>query len=187
MGNKLEKIYLRLCLTSVFSKVLEKPLFQAFFGYMQTDRLDEASLRKGYAKFVSEIYLGGGSLTALTERLLAEDENVYIKSVAKGRKPDPNVERSAQAELDSFEAFSILTVGDFALDMGISENDGNVIFPEGNALKYLAEYFSDEHPDNPYLEDPRDMRCVSFEPNGNVLGGNVYECDIMEIIKDYAP
>ena len=71
-------------------------------------------------------------------------------------------------------------------DMEISENDGNVIFPEGNALKYLAEYFTDERPENPYVEDPRDVRCVSFEPNGDVLGGNVYKRDIMEIIKDYA-
>ena len=72
-------------------------------------------------------------------------------------------------------------------DMGISVNEGNVIYPEGNALKYLAEYFSDEHPDNPYLEDPRDMRCVSFSPNGDVLGGNVYECDVIEILKNYVP
>ena len=72
-------------------------------------------------------------------------------------------------------------------DMGISANEGNVIFPEGNARKYLAEYFTDSLPGNPYVEDPRDVRCVSFEPNGDVLGGNVYECDIMEIIKDYAP
>ena len=77
-------------------------------------------------------------------------------------------------------------LGNFA-DMEISENDGNVIFPEGNALKYLAEYFTDTLPENPYAEDPRDVRCVSFEPNGNVLGGNVYDCDIMEIIKNYAP
>ena len=72
-------------------------------------------------------------------------------------------------------------------EMAISVNEGNVIFPEGNALKYLAEYFTDELPENPYVEDPRDVRCVSFEPNGNVLGGNVYRNDIMEIIKDYAP
>ena len=69
--------------------------------------------------------------------------------------------------------------------MGISVNEGNIIFPEGNALKYLAEYFSDELPENPYVEDPRDVRCVSFEPNGDVLGGNVYERDIMEIIRTY--
>ncbi len=72
-------------------------------------------------------------------------------------------------------------------DMEICENEGNVIFPEGNALKYLAEYFTDELPENPYVEDPRDVRCVSFSPNGNVLGGNVYRNDIMEIINDYAP
>ena len=65
--------------------------------------------------------------------------------------------------------------------------EGNVIFPEGNALKYLAEFFTDERPENPYVEDPRDVRCVSFSPNGDVLGGNVYQNDIMEIIKDYAP
>jgi MoaA/NifB/PqqE/SkfB family radical SAM enzyme len=72
-------------------------------------------------------------------------------------------------------------------DMEIPVGAGNVIFPEGNALEYLAEYFSGALPENPYADDPRDVRCVSFEPNGNVLGGNVYERDIMEIIKDYAP
>jgi len=72
-------------------------------------------------------------------------------------------------------------------DMGISANEGNIIFPEGNALKYLGEYFTDERPENPYAEDPCDVHCLSFEPNGNVLGGNVYEKDIMEIIRDHAP
>ena len=72
-------------------------------------------------------------------------------------------------------------------DMEIPVGEGNVIFPEGNARKYLAEYFSDELPENPYVEDPRDVRCVSFSPNGDVLSGNVYRNDIMEIIKDYAP
>ncbi|MBE6607667.1 MAG: radical SAM protein [Ruminococcaceae bacterium] len=72
-------------------------------------------------------------------------------------------------------------------DTDIPVGDGNVIFPEGNALKYLAEYFTDERPENPYEEDPRDVRCVSFEPNGDVLGGNVYKRDIMEIIEVYEP
>ena len=72
-------------------------------------------------------------------------------------------------------------------DMEISVGEGNVIFPEGNALKHLAEYFTDELPENPYVEDPCNVKCVSFEPNGDVLGGNAYERDIMEIIKDYVP
>ena len=72
-------------------------------------------------------------------------------------------------------------------EMAISVNEGNVIFPEGNALKYLSEYFTDELPENPYVEDPRDVRCVSFSPNGDVLGGNVCRKDIMEILEDYNP
>ncbi len=77
-------------------------------------------------------------------------------------------------------------LGSFA-ELKIPVGEGNVIFPEGNASKYLAEYFTDELPENPYVEDPSDVRCVSFSPNGDVLRGNVYERDIMEIIKDYVP
>ena len=69
----------------------------------------------------------------------------------------------------------------------IPKSDGNVIFPEGNALRYLAEYFTDVLPENPYVEDPRDLRCLSFSPNGDVLDGNVYRQDIMDIINQYTP
>ena len=72
-------------------------------------------------------------------------------------------------------------------DMDITANEGNIIFPEGNALKYLAEYFTDELPENPYKDDPCNVRCVSFSPNGDVLGGNVYRKDIMKILEDYNP
>ena len=72
-------------------------------------------------------------------------------------------------------------------DMEIYGNEGNIIFPEGNALKYLSEYFTDELPKNPYVEDPYDILCLSFSPNGDVLSGNAYQRDIMEIIKDYTP
>ena len=71
--------------------------------------------------------------------------------------------------------------------LGIAENDGNVIFPEGNALKYLSEYFTDDLPQNPYVEDPADVRCISFDPDGSVLGSNVYERDILLILDEYKP
>lgn len=72
-------------------------------------------------------------------------------------------------------------------DLAIPIGEGNIVFPSGNARKYLAEYFTDELPKNPYVEDPRDVHCISFSPNGDVLGDNAYKRDIMEIIKDYAP
>ena len=88
---------------------------------------------------------------------------------------DNSYNRKTREILDSF------------CDMDIPESEGNVIFPEGNALKYLADYFTDELPENPYVEDPCDVRCMSFAPNGDVLDGNLYRRDIMEIINNYAP
>lgn len=72
-------------------------------------------------------------------------------------------------------------------DMGIAQSDGNIIFPQGNALKYLGEYFTSGSPQNPYIEDPYDVRCVSFAPNGDVLNGNVYNTEIMELLRTYTP
>lgn len=72
--------------------------------------------------------------------------------------------------------------------MGISINGGNVIFPSGNALKYLGEYFdTDNHPVNPYEESPYDVHTISVAPDGSVLGGNIYETDILELIETYTP
>ena len=72
-------------------------------------------------------------------------------------------------------------------DMEIPKSEGNVIFPEGNARKYLSEYFTEIVPENPYVEDACDVRCVSFSANGDVLNDNIYKRDVMDIIKDYAP
>ena len=72
-------------------------------------------------------------------------------------------------------------------DLAIPAGEGNVIFLEGNARKYLADYFTDACPANPYVEDPRDVRCLSFSPNGDVLGGNTYRSDVMDIIERYEP
>ncbi len=72
-------------------------------------------------------------------------------------------------------------------DLGIVENEGNVVFPEGNAKKFLSEYFTDEISKNPYEEDPYAVRCVSFSSSGDVLGGNIYHQDIMDILCHYQP
>lgn len=72
--------------------------------------------------------------------------------------------------------------------MGIETSSGNVIFPAGNALKYLGEYFDlSKEIRSPYWEDPEDVRSVCFSPNGDVLNGNVYKQDILDIISSYSP
>lgn len=72
------------------------------------------------------------------------------------------------------------------IEMGITQSSGNVIFPSGNALKYLGEYFDkniDYH--NPYVEDASNMKTISFSANGDVLGGNIYDNSILDIIYSY--
>ena len=72
-------------------------------------------------------------------------------------------------------------------DMDIPVGDGNIVFPEGNALVYLSEYFRESKPQNPYVDDPCDIRCLSVSPCGDLLCGNVYQNDVMDIIKNYTP
>ena len=72
--------------------------------------------------------------------------------------------------------------------MGIDTNEGNIIFPAGNALKYLGEYFDTEKQyENPYDEDPTDIRAICFSADGNILGCSLYNKDIIKILEDYSP
>lgn len=73
-------------------------------------------------------------------------------------------------------------------EMGIETGEGNVIFPSGNALKYLGEYFDmTKEIKNPYDEDPTDIRAICFSANGDILGNNIYKKDITEILSEYSP
>lgn len=74
------------------------------------------------------------------------------------------------------------------LDDGFELANGNVIWPEGNARVYLSEYFDLSVPfENPYEDDPKDIRALSFEPDGKVLNDNMYENNIMKILEEYQP
>ncbi len=72
--------------------------------------------------------------------------------------------------------------------MGIETSEGNVIFPNGNALKYLSEYFDlSNEIKNPYQEDPADIRAICFNANGDILGSNIYNQNIVKILSSYKP
>ena len=115
--NKLQKIYEELCLSGVFRNVLEKPLFKCFAAYCETPKEKPYEKRKAYATFVSEIYEHGGSLTDLVKQCVFEDENVYVKQVAKGEQNNANTEKSALRELAAFARFASLKARDFAADL----------------------------------------------------------------------
>lgn len=73
-------------------------------------------------------------------------------------------------------------------EKGFGIADGNVIFPKGNALKYLGDYAENiAEISDPYEEDPRELHSLCFDADGSVLNGNIYDNDIMDIIRDYKP
>lgn len=70
---------------------------------------------------------------------------------------------------------------------GIPVSSGNVIFPAGNAKKYLSQYFKEDgRYDDPYEDDPYDVKTICFSPGGRVLNGNVYKETVMDIMDAYA-
>lgn len=69
--------------------------------------------------------------------------------------------------------------------MSIAEGEGNVIFPEGNAKKYLNEYFKDKEFINPYVENPQDLKSISIEPDGTLLGRNLYKENLSKVLEEY--
>jgi MoaA/NifB/PqqE/SkfB family radical SAM enzyme len=85
-------------------------------------------------------------------------------------------------------------------EMGIEHSDGNNIFPAGNAVKYLHEYFP--KPDRnklfvpcgslPYTDRLDDQKGISVDSNGDInicsfFIGNVYKKNILEIVDEYDP
>ena len=73
-------------------------------------------------------------------------------------------------------------------ELGLETSEGNVIFPSGNALKYFGEYFDLSKPmENPYTEDPTDVKAICLSANGDILGRNIYSDDICKILSEYNP
>ena len=119
-NGKLQQLYEKLSLVSVFIGVWETPLFQAFENYCNECGVDK---KRAYARFVAEIYNGGGSLTRLVETQVFENENAYIKAAASGQECPSCIEEAAKKELELFSDFASLTRADFASDMEIAEQE----------------------------------------------------------------
>ena len=115
--TNIRELYLRLCMSGVFRKVTEKPLFKCFFDYAKSTATDDKI--KAYASFVSEIYASGTTLTSLAFKLVCEDENTYIKSRAKGVEIREELKCAVKSELLAFESFASLTPEQFSDDMGV--------------------------------------------------------------------
>ena len=84
-------------------------------------------------------------------------------------------------------------------DLEIPVSEGNSIFPAGNAIVYLSEFFEKKLVDLgmkcgelPYTDRLDDIKTIAVSSNGDVVAccftiGNVYNESITEIINRYDP
>ena len=116
--TKLQGLYSELCGLAVFRGLLKLPLFKSFFAYCEAEQGN--AKRMAYGAFISELYRLGGDLTAVIERVVFEDENVYVVSFATGQKCNLHIAASAKRELAILSEFAALKPSDFAEDMGVT-------------------------------------------------------------------
>lgn len=91
---------------------------------------------------------------------------------------------------DDNNSFNVITrkILEQFTSLGIETGKGNTVFASGNALKFLGKYSDLINTEkNPYDEDPYNIKTVSISSDGDVLNGNIYHNDIMEIISLYLP
>ncbi len=123
------------------------------------------------------------------ELIRCEFQNVYLQPAWVINSSHQNAYN--ETTWDILKSFS---------DLGIAITNGNDIFPAGNAVKYLREFFelperidlSAKCGEAPYTDRLDNIRSLSIEPNGDVAIcefkiGNIYESDINNIVNNYDP
>ena len=138
MENKtLQSVGRELAATAVFIGVTEAPVVSRFFAYLRAE--GEERIRR-YAHMVAEIYeKANGDLTELIATTVFEDENVYVRALARKEEVSPVILASALRELAVFSDFAALTPGDFAADMGVPLSALPSFFSHREELSVLFE------------------------------------------------
>ena len=55
------------------------------------------------------------------------------------------------------------------------------------SFQFFCDHIDNKEIKNPYLENKKDIKTISFSANGNVLNGNIYKNKITDIINNYEP
>ena len=134
--SKVEKLYLEMNMFSLFRSVLDKPLISHFLRFCEAEnRVNKIS---SYGAMVSEIYSAGGSITDATRKILFEDENVYIKTKARGKDVPKEISDAVRHELSVLSEFACLAVGDFKSELQL-----DYLSPFATGKADLAEEYNE--------------------------------------------
>ena len=90
---------------TIFKNVINDIGISAFIKLLEYDNSDEKIFLSLYSDFVSTLYEKTDDLPEYINKLLQDDENIYVKQSAKGQT-SPILEKAAHSELDFFEKLS---------------------------------------------------------------------------------
>ena len=97
----------RLSTLTVFRNLLKKDELSVLLALLKAESTDERLTL--YGEFVSLLAKSGGVFSEVLKKLIAEDENPYIKAVASGKEVAKSLEANLKEELRLFTELSRVT------------------------------------------------------------------------------
>ena len=135
---ELTELSIRLRTLAVFRKLLSDPVIESLCTYL--DCLENGfpqMTASSYAEFVSRLYAAGhGDLGLHIQRIVEEDENVYIRMAAQGLEPPDYMRRCVEMELETLQGAADLSP--WMLQFGL---EGIPLPDFGSAPVRLAECY----------------------------------------------
>ena len=118
----------RISALSVFRGILSKKEMTAFLGFLKAEELCEKL--SCYGEFINTLGVHGGSFSAFLTKAVCEDENIYIKSVAKKKDVSDSIKTNARKELELFSELTKLTP--------------DMLFEDSGYKGYIPEFENEE-------------------------------------------
>ena len=97
----------RISALSVFRGILDKKEMRAFLNFLKAE--DLCQKLSFYGEFINSLGIHAGSFSAFLTKAVCEDENIYIKSVAKNKEVSSSIKANAEKELELFSTLTQLT------------------------------------------------------------------------------
>ena len=97
----------RISALSVFRGILDKKEMRAFLDFLKAE--DLCQKLSFYGEFINSLGIHAGSFSAFLTKAVCEDENIYIKSVAKNKEVSSSIKANAEKELELFSTLTQLT------------------------------------------------------------------------------
>ena len=92
----------------IFKNVLNDKVISSFLELLETDNEKSEKLISRYSDFVSALYETSDNLSDYVNALLQNEENTFVKAMAKGNA-SPLMLEALDHELDFFEKLSKIT------------------------------------------------------------------------------